>query len=275
MVYIYNNADHFYNVCKKLISKDVNFKFEKLTEGNINDIKVLTKRAYNISLQDINCTITNKYNLRRFLDVITYEFLKIKSRKGLFETIENLYHDLEIYEEIFNKKDDFNMINIQEYKTKFYCTNCSKDVTHYEIMKDEDKRKIKEEYTSTDEYINITKDIKERVAGVYVFYDINKNPIYVGKSTSDLCARIDSSREDRRRQEYIEYMSYSETKTRTDANIYEMYYIAKLKPFFNYDGHNSDETTLILPGLQFSSLVRVYQRTAKDLSNKIISRIVE
>lgn len=79
-----------------------------------------------------------------------------------------------------------------------------------------------------------------------MFYDEDKELIYIGKSKS-LGDRMQSSAIERMDAMYVTLMK---TKTYADTGIYEMYYIAKLKPKLNVDGNTIDEPSVELPDLE-------------------------
>lgn len=87
--------------------------------------------------------------------------------------------------------------------------------------------------------------------GIYVFFDKEKNPLYIGKSSRDLGQRILSSLKERKNASYV---SYALTRTKSDTHIYEMYYIAKIKPPLNSQGKDSDDVNIQLEELDFSLL---------------------
>ena len=84
-------------------------------------------------------------------------------------------------------------------------------------------------------------------------YDHTKSLIYIGKSYH-LWKRILSSCLERRAL----YCSYTIIGNKADTDIYEMYYISKLKPLENGTGKTDDSPTIILPELEFFPLTQVY-----------------
>jgi len=74
--------------------------------------------------------------------------------------------------------------------------------------------------------------------GLYFFYDEKKELIYIGKSR-DLGRRILSST--RERNPY--FVKYKITRTMSDANVLELYYISKIKPVLNRESKEIDKTT--------------------------------
>lgn len=89
-------------------------------------------------------------------------------------------------------------------------------------------------------------------SGVYMLHDDSMEIKYIGRST-DLGNRILSSLCERK----LKTMSYCITKTKSDAMVYEMYYINKIKPEYNLDGKHEDELTIELPELKFTKPVTI------------------
>ena len=87
------------------------------------------------------------------------------------------------------------------------------------------------------------------VYGIYFLYSEEGNLGYIGRSYN-LLQRIPTSLSSRELYNF----KYAITETMSDANIYEAYYIAKLKPFLNGDLVTGDDTTLELPELKFSKM---------------------
>lgn len=81
--------------------------------------------------------------------------------------------------------------------------------------------------------------------GVYMFYNRNKELIYIGKSINLSQRLIGSALE----KETAMYATVKETKTYADCGIYEMYYIGLYKPKLNSDGMTDDYPTFELPEL--------------------------
>lgn len=83
------------------------------------------------------------------------------------------------------------------------------------------------------------------VPGVYFLYSEEGVLGYVGRSYN-LSSRIKTSL----RERGLKNFKYAITKTKADANIYEVYYISKYRPFFNGDCVVDDEPTIELPELK-------------------------
>jgi hypothetical protein len=76
-------------------------------------------------------------------------------------------------------------------------------------------------------------------SGVYKLYDINKSLLYIGKSYT-LSNRITSSI----KEQHAFYCKVMETKTQSDANLLEIFYISEEKPPNNDSGFTFDKLTI-------------------------------
>lgn len=79
--------------------------------------------------------------------------------------------------------------------------------------------------------------------GCYFLYNENKEVVYVGLSVN-LPRRSLESLSDRKN--YIHYIAYLKTKTKSDMPIIESYFISKLKPTYNTTGKHEDKLTINL-----------------------------
>ncbi len=90
--------------------------------------------------------------------------------------------------------------------------------------------------------------------GIYFLYDNNKEIIYIGKSISNLSHRSLESAIDKKAQ----YMQHYYTRTKADADIYELYFISKYKPLYNRDCKEEDNISFTPPDLRCSEIVKIY-----------------
>jgi excinuclease UvrABC nuclease subunit len=82
-------------------------------------------------------------------------------------------------------------------------------------------------------------EIPNKKAGIYIYYDKDKTPIYVGK-TKDLRSRHSQHMHDScssvgKRKSEVKYYAYAIVDDILERNIYEMLYIGKYKPELNSD----------------------------------------
>lgn len=86
----------------------------------------------------------------------------------------------------------------------------------------------------------IYSNIPKKTSGIYIYYDKNKKPLYVGKSR-DLRGRHSqhmnntSSHFTKEQRLQIIYYSFAIVENVFLRNIYEMLYIGKYKPNYNAD----------------------------------------
>src|SRR5699024_6851021 len=113
------------------------------------------------------------------------------------------------------------------------------------------KQKI--EKNVTDGFVRDMESIKND-SGVYFLYDRKMKLIYVGKSIR-LGERIVSSIGERK----AHYYEYAKTKTKSDTNVYESYYISKLKPKKNVEGKYPDKLTVELPCIRDRDIRSIYK----------------
>lgn len=87
--------------------------------------------------------------------------------------------------------------------------------------------------------------------GCYFIYDNDGLLVYIGKSTSDLLTRACVSAVQRVLGDFssIELFEYN---TKAEANIFEIYYISKLKPKFNSESNTKDTLPFDLPDTSIS-----------------------
>lgn len=93
----------------------------------------------------------------------------------------------------------------------------------------------KEDFQLSEEILALFDELTYK-KGLYFLYDQDKKLIYIGKSIN-LGARLITSIKDRKPY----YAKYKLTKSMSDANILELFYIAKYKPILNKDCKEMDE----------------------------------
>lgn len=171
--------------------------------------------------------IYNYLNLHK--DKISYSFnftewIKLSSTNNTDELkrISDIGKSLDL-------KDDFNKDIVSEFGLKvFAISNVEKDMICT--------------YTRPTMSTNI---------GCYFIYDNNDELVYIGKSTSDLLSRACVSSVQRLLGDFsrIELMEFN---TKAETNIFEIYYISKLKPKFNSESNTKDVLPFELPDTSIS-----------------------
>jgi hypothetical protein len=206
----------------------------------------------------------------------TYEHFSrsfLKKAKELTGRSQKMPHILKMLEdaykvdEIFELKQPFT----SAVYNKIYCRNALTDEEFNQIAKDiieeiqvfkntKEWAKINGNYsidrTTTSEFDDLIKTTKNK-NGIYFLYNDNKELIYIGKSISDISYRSFKSAIYRN----AEYIKIYYPKTKADTSIYELYYINKFKPICNKDSKENDETTIELPELDCSKLIKIYKDT--------------
>lgn len=108
------------------------------------------------------------------------------------------------------------------------------------------------------ELIKVSKLLKGK-SGIYKLYDKNKELIYLGKS-HNLSKRIKTSSKKKK----AEYFSYTIIDNKADTNIYEMYYIAKIKPKLNKADKVEDYPSFDLPKLKFTKKIKAHSEYTEE-----------
>lgn len=108
------------------------------------------------------------------------------------------------------------------------------------------------------ELMKISKLLKDE-SGIYKLYDKNKDLIYLGKS-HNLSKRIKTSSKKKK----AEYFSYTIIENKADTNIYEMYYIAKIKPKLNKADKVKDYPSFDLPKLEFTKKIKAHSEYTEE-----------
>jgi len=91
----------------------------------------------------------------------------------------------------------------------------------------------------------------------YKDYNSNDYIIYLGRTKQTLSSRLRghflSTHKFYKTIDllHVSKIEYAECQSEADMNIYEIYYICKLKPTFNVDDKARDDLTVTLPELNF------------------------
>lgn len=116
----------------------------------------------------------------------------------------------------------------------------------------------------TDEFVGLLEDIYNR-SGVYLFETGDGQPLYVGRSTSNLQSRIASSfmgRFDNYNEQIFLKVALCNA---SDTALLEVYLITTLKPILNRDCRYEDELTLEVSGIPpFTQPVPCFGEDAAD-----------
>lgn len=153
------------------------------------------------------------------------EWIKLSATNNIGE----LKRISDVGKTIINKLEDFNKDIICEFGLKaFAISNVEKDMI-----------------------CTYTKPTMTTNIGCYFIYDNNGELVYIGKSNSDLLTRACVSSVQRLLGDFSK-IELLEFKTKAETNIFEIYYITKLKPKFNSESNTKDELPFELPDTSVS-----------------------
>lgn len=93
--------------------------------------------------------------------------------------------------------------------------------------------------------------------GLFFLYNLNKELIYIGKSTSIGGSVVDAIWD----KNIDGYACVAYTKSKADIHLYHPYYTLKEKPLLPGDYHTNDALTLHLEELNKTELVKMYENT--------------
>jgi hypothetical protein len=91
--------------------------------------------------------------------------------------------------------------------------------------------------------------------GLYFLYNLNKELLFVGKSTNLGSKIIDKVWE----RNIDGYVAVAYTNTKSDIHVYEPYYIISEKPLLNVDIVEDDNLSLSLDPLQKCDFIKIYE----------------
>lgn len=234
---------HLYNYCIKVC---IGQGKKEIIEDNKIIFTNMCKLFYNIHTNEEFFKFLKNIGLKSVGDI----FIQIV-KEGI--TMDEILLDAkEIIGVLINLKED-NDFQKENYPLLFPRFNISTTVVVEQLK----------QIDSLLEGININKNFEEICLnppskfGIYMFFDENKEIIYIGKSTSDLIGRMLQSFEQKK---YPAYVMLGYPKTKSDTNVYEVYYISKYKPRFNKESKNDDALTIELPDIEFSDLIATFAK---------------
>jgi|SRR5699024_8949621 len=231
MAFKYNSVGHVFNIVNKNISK----KEITLTENDKDDIKSIIDYFWSIEEDRDSMNIIERNNAYNPVGTITWFLFEgeYKDSRGYINILQKLKLE---YERLLRRGE------LRESKL---------------ILKSSTFNVFKEKYLNKSnlcsDFIERLEDIKN-IHGVYFLYNRNKELVYVGKSFH-LGERLLSSIEERGAYFY----EYVETNTRSDMSIYEVYYIATLKPRLNEESKHADDLTIKINCIRNHKLYRVFK----------------
>ncbi|WP_252225397.1 MULTISPECIES: hypothetical protein [unclassified Clostridium] len=242
--FYYDNKDHFFYTCRKIMlnKTKINIKAIEPTIRSFCDL------LYNFTLNNVDKINERnlKYPLVCYSSFLSYSY----NDESLLKSLKSIRNIIDDYEQMFTMSRD-DIVNNDYFLIYF------------------DKKKNIDVYVK-DLLLNINANwningINEKIlephlidlfdkSGVYKLYDENKQLIYIGKSYN-LAIRIVTSIRERK----ASYFSYCVLNNKADTDIYEIYYISKLKPPLNSSNKNEDSPTLILKDLEFNYPIYIFK----------------
>lgn len=232
----YNDKEHYYNVCNKYLKN----RGILLTGEKKQNFLALTIQFYYLS--ERNQTAIKQHQLKDTKSVLTYE-LNLVEPETYDEFLVRMSEIADFYSGLFCG-EPMNATYVAAMKTMYFSPQTQ--TTFYD--KDNQTQRSYSEY-----FIQEQLDLIHK-CGVYALFNEKDELIYIGKSTRNLGSRLASSVRERAAAKY----SYAVTSSVSDANVYEMYYIATLKPPLNRDSVTDDLPSVILPDLNFTKIRPTY-----------------
>lgn len=186
-------------------------------------------------------------------------YAKIGNMKKLCEIVENSLKKINMFKNRNISFDElFSSLDLDmKYRCGYLETKpCNSDI-YYPNTLEIISTKIRNStgiiycYTNPKEYL--TNNI-----GCYFIYDYEEkeNIVYVGKSNTNLLNRASSSARERTNGRFSK-IELLEMPSHADTNIYEMYYIAKINPFYNFDSRCADNPTCELNDIAKHHLIEL------------------
>lgn len=223
----FNNCNHYTNYCKKIVRSRVG---EEYDTSNLTDI---CKLVYEFGDKQ------RKYGLRKPSEVFSWILTTLNSSDEVSNAVKHMNHLMTMYE-------DITMLYSPGY---IYRNNYPELYAECEL-----------ENHALDTLLRLSKEFRAKCEelsythGLYFLYN-DDELVYVGRSRSGVGRRVITSIEER---EECNYVAFAFPKTISDVDLYEVYYIAKLKPRFNADCKHDDELTVSLPELEISTRYAIY-----------------
>lgn len=235
---------HLYNYCVKVCCAQGK---KEIIEDN--KVKFLTscKLFYNLHINNRYAKVLDELKLKSFADI----FIQIVAEGT---TIDEMLLDMKnAIGELICLQSDEN-VDKKNYPLLFTRFNIPTNIL-IERLK---------EINSLLDSVEITNNFEEFCIkynnrfGIYMFFNENKEIIYIGKSNINLVDKMLSSFKEK---EYPSYVMLAFPNTKSDTNVYEAYYISKYKPKLNVESENNDELTIELPEIKFTDLVGTFEKS--------------
>lgn len=228
----FQNYEHFTNTCKKLMREsNIDFSYE-----NREKILEAATFAYE-SFQKLTIDEPIASRIHSSMDILTYHIKHASYEQEL------IYYLPTITE------------SIKEYNTLVkLCFPVERIEMYYENA-------IKFSIPNfTTEMISVLKTLRNAKFGLFKLYDKHKELIYIGHSSAnkDLCTSMLTNI----RQQLMTgcFISYAQTNSIVDTNIYKIYYIGLFQPMLNKEFIENDLPTIKIEELDFSKLIQILKK---------------
>lgn len=249
---------HLYNYCTRVC---INQGKKEIIEDNKEKFTQVCKLYFNVHKNKEIFKLLESMRLKSVGEI----FIQIVKESMTMDEI--LLDSKEIIGVLIDLKSD-NNFKKENYPLLFPRFNISSSIVVEQLK----------QLDSLLEGVNISKNLEEVCLnppskfGIYMFFDENKEIIYIGKSTSDLISRMLQSLE---QKDYPAYVMLGYPKTKSDTNVYEVYYISKYKPRMNKESKNNDELTIELPDIEFSDLISTFDKANITNYKERLDNIIE
>ena len=239
---IINECDGFkgYSCCNKYGEYD-----EENSESDYFKFIEIINKIYDFTINNLETFLNKglKYPTDYFSERCKY--LRKSGQRIFINTTDSFENVSKVYLSLFDKP--------REELVNYYLN----DILLYQYDKrlglhKNDRRGINN-YSKCNHHYLIDLDSIVDNYGIYRLYDDDGELVYIGKSYK-LGKRIQTSLHERNCKSY----DYCVLDTKEKADLYEIYYISKLKPKYNVTDINADISELILEELKFSETKNNY-----------------
>ena len=195
----------------------------------------------------------NYYGLKRYLTVVAQNNnndINFDNLDGLSKIYDYLHKHEEKVSYNFNFTDWIKLAvnnDIDEFKRISDIGNSiNQNIFNEDIINNIGLRLSIISNSDMDVICTYSRPIMSTNIGCYFIYDNNNDLVYIGKSNSDLLSRSCVSA-NQRLSGVFNHIELREFKTKAETNIFEIYYISKLKPKFNSESNTKDTLPFDLP----------------------------
>ncbi len=237
----FDNQRHYFYYCRKIMRTNIG----EISEKSEKEMHRVTQILY--EFWENNEAKLKELGARRPIDLFSYRLSGCQNHREIKQLLLSVPEILGVYENILIM--DRLLFAKSDYYEEYGLPSRSIDWLKETITI---KSKGKVVLEPLEETTQLLFGLYGQV-GIYRLYDENKNLIYIGKSYN-LCDRIPSSANSKK----AHYFSYCVLNNKADTDIYELYYINKLKPPKNLDGGHDDTPSTVLPELIFTNILPLY-----------------